>query len=116
MPVMTVGAVLAILTDLGRWNLAFQLRYALLQFDVLERAQIAIEQLRDVVALRRCQVARGNGRRDIRKRREHARRAVKRRKLEGNHPIAAAPPDPLQANTDPRRVAPLAASLPPRMR
>src|SRR5260370_20346095 len=107
MPVMTVGAVLAILTDLGRWNLAFQLRYALLQFDVLERAQIAIEQLRDVVALRRCQVTRGNGRRDIRKRREHARRAVKRRKLEGNHPIAAARRDPVEANADRRRVAPL---------
>src|ERR1019366_7512340 len=105
MPVMTARAGLAVLTGPGRWNLAFQLRYALLQFDVLERAQIAIEQLRDVVSLRWCQVTPGNGRRDIRQRRAHAGRAVKRRKLEGNHPITAARRNAVEANADRRRVA-----------
>jgi hypothetical protein len=56
----------------------------LLEFGGFECAQVTIEQLRHIVGLRRRQVAAGNGRRDVRGRREHARRAVERRKLEGN--------------------------------
>jgi hypothetical protein len=105
--VMTLVAGLAVLAVPGRWSRAFQLRYALLEFDVLERADIAIEQPRDGVTLGRCQVPRGNGSHDIRKRREHARRAVKRRQLQGNHRSRRRGATPVEAKADRRRVAPL---------
>jgi hypothetical protein len=63
--IMAVVAVVTVLIVLRCRELAFHLRHPLLQLDMLERAQVSIEQLRHVVRLRRRQVAARNGRPDV---------------------------------------------------